>query len=151
MKLFVNLTRALVVALLMLSTHAFTQQVQLEQEVFEIARDLRCPVCISESVADSSAQVAIEMREIIQQQLEEGKSRREILAYFQTSYGDWILLNPPKRGLHLLVWVLPVVVAVVALVVLGLLVRRWLALSRERIDVDEAELSRVRQALNQES
>lgn len=126
---------------------ALAQAVQLDSRVFEIARQLRCPVCTSESVADSSVELAQQMRQIIKQQLEEGRSEQEILAFFQQRYGDWILLDPPKRGLHLLVWVLPVAAGaagVAALVVLG---RRWVERSREPVEVDPEDLARVRAEL----
>lgn len=123
------------------------QEVQLQERVFEIAANLRCPVCVSESVADSNAQLAQQMRQLIQQQLEEGRSETEIYSYFTNRYGDWILLDPPKRGVHLLVWVLPVLALLGGVVVLTLAVRRWLARSRERPEVDEADLERVRAEL----
>jgi len=126
---------------------ALAQEVQLETRVFEIARQLRCPSCVSESVSDSSAPIAQQMREIIQDQLVEGRSETEILAYFQTRYGDWILLDPPKRGIHLVAWLLPVIVGVVAVAVVALLARRWLANSRKTIEATPEELARVRSQL----
>jgi cytochrome c-type biogenesis protein CcmH len=124
-------------------------QARLEARTFEIAEQLRCPVCVSESVAQSSSQISIEMRQIIQAQLEQGRGEREILAYFQERYGDWILLEPPKRGLHLLVWLLPAAAALAGLVALTLFMRRWLSASREPVDVDESDLRRVRDALSE--
>jgi cytochrome c-type biogenesis protein CcmH len=124
-------------------------QAPLEARTFEIAEQLRCPVCVSESVAQSSSQISIEMRQIIQAQLEQGRGEREILAYFQERYGDWILLEPPKRGLHLLVWLLPAAAALAGLVALTLFMRRWLSASREPVDVDESDLRRVRDALSE--
>jgi cytochrome c-type biogenesis protein CcmH len=139
---------SLVITTLLLS-FAAAQEVILEQQVFEIARQLRCPVCVSESVADSSAEISVQMRDIIQEQLEQGKSPQEILAFFQERYGDWILLNPPKRGLHLLVWILPLLVALLGLGLLSLFFQRWTRASKQSIEVDEAELERVREALKQ--
>ena len=134
-------------ALLLLGAVALAQEVQLETRVFEIARQLRCPSCVSESVSDSSAPIAQQMREIIQDQLVEGRSETEILAYFQTRYGDWILLDPPKRGVHLVAWFLPIIVGVVAVAVVALLARRWLANSRKTIEATPEELARVRSQL----
>jgi len=136
-----------VVALLLLGAAALAQEVQLETRVFEIARQLRCPSCVSESVSDSSAPIAQQMREIIQDQLVAGRSETEILAYFQTRYGDWILLDPPKRGIHLVAWFLPIIVGVVAVAVVALLARRWLANSRKTIEATPEELARVRSQL----
>ena len=137
----------LVLALGVAPGTAVAQDGSLDQRVFEIARQLRCPVCVSESVADSNARVSIEMRELIQQQLGEGRSEGEILAYFQSRYGDWILLEPPRRGIHLVVWLLPVIAAVAAIAGLGLYVRRWLIAGRETPDVDDEDLARVRREM----
>jgi len=121
--------------------------VQLEARVFEIARQLRCPSCVSESVADSNSPISQQMRVLIQEQLEQGRSEEEIFAYFQGRYGDWIMLDPPKRGIHLVAWLLPVIVAVLALATVALLVRRWLANSRKPIEATPEELERVRRQL----
>lgn len=120
---------------------------QLDARVFEIADKLRCPVCVSESVAQSSSPTSIQMREMIKEQLEQGRSEAEILAFFQERYDDWILLDPPKRGLHLLVWILPAVAGLVGLTTLALLLTRWTRASREPVEVDEDDLRRVRDAL----
>jgi cytochrome c-type biogenesis protein CcmH len=147
------LPRLFVATLLAFSGLAASQgaEVQLEQEVFDIARLLRCPTCISETVADSDAGISVEMREIIRDQLREGRSRAEILAFFQERYGDWILLEPPRRGVHLVVWVLPVVVALGALALLAVLLRNWLRASQVPVSVSDEELMRVRQALKERS
>ncbi|NLG07963.1 MAG: cytochrome c-type biogenesis protein CcmH [Deinococcales bacterium] len=133
--------------LLLLAGLALAQQVQLEARVFEIARQLRCPSCVSESVADSNSPISQQMRVLIQEQLEQGRSEEEIFAYFQGRYGDWIMLDPPKRGIHLVAWLLPVIVAVLALATVALLVRRWLANSRKPIEATPEELERVRRQL----
>lgn len=120
------------------------ERTNLEARTFEIADKLRCPVCVSESVAQSNSTISIQMRQIIQDQLGEGRSEQEILSYFRERYGDWILQEPPKRGLHLLVWLLPVAVALTGFVVLALLMRRWVRASREPVEVEESDLARVR-------
>ena len=126
---------------------ALAQDVELQSRVFEIARRLRCPVCVSESVADSNAQLAVQMRQMIQQQLEEGSSEAQIYAYFTNRYGDWIMLDPPKRGIHLLVWVLPLVAAAIGVTAVVVLMRRWLATARQPIEVGQSALDRVRAEL----
>lgn len=122
-------------------------EVQLTSRTFEIARQLRCPVCVSESVGDSSSRVAIEMRQQIQEQLEAGRSEREILAFFQERYGDWILLEPPRSGVHLLVWLLPAVAALAGASGLAWLVVGWTRASRRTVDASDADLARVRAAV----
>lgn len=133
--------------LLLLSSLASAQQVELEQEVFTIARELRCPVCRAESAADSNAETSIEFRDIIREQLAEGRSREEILAYFTARYGDWVLLEPPRRGVHLLVWVLPVAAALVGVLLLAVFLRRWTRNAAAPVDVDPEGLERVQREL----
>lgn len=145
------LQRLLVAAFAVLAGLAAAQEVELESRVFEIARQLRCPVCVSESVADSNAQLAQQMRELIQQQLEEGRSEAQIFSYFTNRYGDWIMLEPPRRGIHLVVWLLPIVAALLGVGVVAVLVRRWLASAREPIAVEQADLDRVRADLESDA
>ncbi len=137
---------ALVCALALGSAAA--QERELDPRVFEIGRELRCPTCVSESVGESNAAIAREMRVLIQEQLDQGANRAEVLAFFQERYGDWILQNPPMRGLNLLVWLLPIVAVLVAVVVITRLLRRWRTAAERPIDVvDPSDLDRVRAEL----
>ena len=139
---------ALLVALLTaLAATAQAQERPLDPLVFEIGRDLRCPTCVAESVGESNAAIAREMRVLIQEQLDQGANRSEVLAYFQERYGDWILLNPPMRGMNLLVWLLPVVGAAAGLLLLARLLKRWRGAAEAPVDVDPADLERVRAEL----
>jgi len=110
---------------------------KLESEVFNIAGELRCPVCRAESAADSSSPTSIEFRDIIREQLQDGQNRAQIVSYFQQTYGDWILLDPPRRGVYLWVWGLPVAAAVFGLGLLGYFLVRW----RKNADTDVGETS----------
>jgi len=126
------------------------QEVLLDPRVFEIGRQLRCPTCIAETVADSAEGISGEMRLIIQEQLVAGKSEGEILAFFQERYGDWVLLDPPRRGIYLLVWALPVVVGLLAVALLMMYIRRGQQQATDPLEVSPDELERVRAALRQE-
>jgi cytochrome c-type biogenesis protein CcmH/NrfF len=66
-----------------------------------------CPVCQGQSVAESNSNLAQDMRQIIRKQLEEGKSKEEVIAYFVNRYGETILASPPPKGVNWLLWVLP--------------------------------------------
>jgi len=121
--------------------------VEISDRAYAIARQLRCPVCTAESVADSNAEIAGEMRLLIQQQLDAGKSKEQIVSYFRQRYGDWILLDPPKTGLHLVVWLLPLLALLGGAAALVLLVRRWRTAAETTPDAPEEDLERVRAAL----
>ena len=79
----------------------------IDDQVKEIAYLLMCPVCQGQSVEESNSNLAHDMRDIIRKQLEEGKSKEEILAYFVNSYGESILASPPPKGINWLLWLLP--------------------------------------------
>lgn len=78
-----------------------------ERQVHQIASKLRCPVCANLSVADSPSEFATQMRELIKEKVAQGESQEQILGYFASRYGEWILLEPKKGGLNLLLWLLP--------------------------------------------
>jgi cytochrome c-type biogenesis protein CcmH len=85
----------------------------LERQMLEIAKDLRCAVCQNQPVSESNAELARDMRQIIREQLQAGKSREQIVGYFVERYGDYVLMKPPVEGAGLVVWVLPLVLAAV--------------------------------------
>jgi cytochrome c-type biogenesis protein CcmH len=91
----------------------------------EIAGALHCPVCQNLSVADSPADLAVEMRAVIARKLGQGESREAILAYFVDRYGESVLREPPKQGFHLLVWLVPPIGLAAGLALLFGLVRGW--------------------------
>ena len=99
----------------------------MEERVHQVAAGLRCPVCQSLSVADSSSQVAREMRAEIARDLGAGKSPQEIRDEFAAAYGDWVLLSPPKEGLDLVVWLVPLAALLGGGVLAVSALRRWLA------------------------
>ena len=106
LNIFALVLSTLVVFSLILNFSASSQT--LEDRVNEIAGELLCPVCRGQSVAESNSALAQDMRQTIRQKLEEGKSKEEIINYFQTRYGDNILGSPPLRGINLFLWLLPI-------------------------------------------
>ena len=132
------------------SSFALAQTVEIDERVFDIAAELRCPVCQSESAADSSSASSTEFRNIIRERLQAGESRADIIGFFQNKYGDWILMDPPARGLYLWVWGLPVAAGVLGLGFLGVLLARWrknaaepLTTTPEDHDLVQRELGRL--------
>ena len=96
-----------------------------QDRLFGLAEQMKCLACSGESVANSQADLAIQMRQEIQRQMSAGKTDDEILSYFADRYGARVLLNPSSSGLSSLVWVIPVVVTAAAIVGLGLAFARW--------------------------
>jgi cytochrome c-type biogenesis protein CcmH len=81
----------------------------LEQRTREVAALLRCPVCQGLSVADSPSTMATNMRAQVRELVAAGYDQEQILAYFERSYGEFVRLQPPLRGVNWLVWLAPVV------------------------------------------
>ena len=79
----------------------------LEARTKEVASLLRCPVCQGLSVADSPATMAVKMKAEVREMLAAGYEQDQILAYFERSYGEFVRLKPPLRGVNWLVWMAP--------------------------------------------
>lgn len=104
---------------------ATVEETAVDQRVRAIAKQLRCAVCQNESIYDSNADLAVQMRALIREKVEAGASDGEIVAYFVSRYGDYILMEPRKEGVNWLLWLAPLwLLAAGILLVLGL-VKRW--------------------------
>lgn len=130
----------------------------LDQRVYEVAEQLKCPVCQNESVASSSASVATEMRSAIRQQLQSGKSEQQVLAYFAAHYGNQILLTPPQEGFNLLAWLMPLIMLLFGLGVVSFVAYNWRKQSRRQREkqpegepsLDDAEFAAYQAELERE-
>jgi cytochrome c-type biogenesis protein CcmH len=96
-----------------------------EERTTNLAESVKCPTCRSQSVAESEAPIAREIRADIANRLEAGESDDDIRDYLVSRYGQEILLTPPSSGVAGLVWVIPVVAVVLAGVGLWFAFRRW--------------------------
>jgi cytochrome c-type biogenesis protein CcmH len=97
----------------------------LEAQVRDIARQLRCPICQGLSVGDSPSELANEMRTLVREQLQQGKTPAQVLDYFTQRYGEWILLAPPKHGFNLVIWILPFALLPIGAAIVYVGARRW--------------------------
>lgn len=97
----------------------------LEVRTAAVAATLRCPVCQGESIQDSPASLAREMRAVVKERLRAGETPDQIKAYFVGRYGEWILLEPTTKGLNLALYILPVALVIGGLALVAILVRRW--------------------------
>lgn len=95
-----------------------------EERMQAVAATLRCPTCQGLSVADSPSQVAGSMRDIVGEQLADGRSPEEVRGWFVERYGSWILLSPQPSGLGWVVWALPVVTVGAGVAAAGAVTRR---------------------------
>jgi cytochrome c-type biogenesis protein CcmH len=99
---------------------------------------IRCVVCQNESIDDSQAELAHDLRQVVRAQVAEGRSDQEIQAFLVSKYGDFILLRPRFNATTAIIWVTPFAIVLVGI---GLLVAR-----RRRQVEAEADLSDEEQA-----
>jgi cytochrome c-type biogenesis protein CcmH len=93
-------------ALAMDAGEALANPVQ-EGRAVALGAQLRCMVCQSESINDSPASLAKDLRLLVRQKIMEGMSDTEILGYLQERYGDYVLLKPPVKAATLPLWIAP--------------------------------------------
>lgn len=97
----------------------------LEAQTTAVATTLRCPVCQGESIQESPAELAQQMRTVVRDKLKAGETPDQIRAYFVSKYGEWILLEPKMTGLNIALYALPVILIGGGIVLIVFLVRRW--------------------------
>ena len=100
---------ALVLSGLLLAVGCTTQYdvPPLERRAYELDKAIMCPVCPGESIDQSQNPLAVQMRAIVLEQLQEGRTESEIKDFFVERYGTSVLMEPPASGFNLVVWVLP--------------------------------------------
>jgi cytochrome c-type biogenesis protein CcmH len=77
---------------------------ELEKRVLKLSQELRCLVCQNETLADSRADLAVDLRNQVREQMRAGKSDQEIIAFLTERYGDFVLYRPPVKPTTYLLW-----------------------------------------------
>ena len=103
---------------LAMSFNGFAQvsDAQIESRAKEVGRSLRCVVCQNQSIDESDAPLAVDMRKLVRIRLREGDSNAEVIDYMQERYGDYVLLKPPVQTNTYILWFLPFLLLIGALV-----------------------------------
>ncbi|HEV8261360.1 MAG TPA: cytochrome c-type biogenesis protein [Burkholderiales bacterium] len=109
------------------------QDPMLEQRVMRLTTELRCLVCQNQSLADSHADLAIDLKNQVRSQMRAGKSDTEIREFMVARYGDFVLYKPPLKSTTVLLWAGPFVLLAAGGLALGFYLRR----RRERLAESE--------------
>jgi len=109
----------------------------LEARMLKIAAELRCLVCQNQTIADSHAGLAIDLRQQVREMLQKGQSESQIIDYMSARYGDFVLYRPPFKATTILLWVGPAVLVIGGLVVLVMVLRRRNRMPPEMFDAEE--------------
>ena len=107
----------------------------LEARVNALANELRCLVCQNQTLADSNAPLAVDLRNQIRERLRQGASERDIIGFMVDRYGDFVLYRPPFKATTLLLWAGPMLLMIAGLAAL------YYRLARRRREVGKPELS----------
>ena len=118
----------------------------LEERMLAVASELRCLVCQNQTIADSHADLAVDLRNQVRDMLRKGQSEREIIDYMTARYGDFVLYRPPVKATTALLWYGPGLLLVGGLAVLWLVLRRRSRMAPENFDPDEPDLPEASKA-----
>ncbi|MBD3653294.1 cytochrome c-type biogenesis protein [Kangiella sp.] len=99
-----------------IETYEFDNEEQ-EKLYYEIINELRCPKCQNQTIADSDAPLSRDLRYIVQQKIKAGETKRQILAYMQERYGDFVLYDPPLQPANYILWFSPLIIFLIILAV----------------------------------
>ena len=111
----------------------------LEARVMQIAAELRCLVCQNQTIADSSAGLAVDLRNQVREMLARGESDKQIIDYMTARYGDFVLYRPPLKSTTALLWFGPVAFLLGGVITLFFVLRRRSRMAPEMFDADEAD------------
>ena len=115
-----------------------------EERYHALIDELRCLVCQNQTIAESNADLASDLRREVYRMVEDDRSADEIVGFMVARYGDFVLYRPPLRGGTILLWAGPFLLAVIGLAVLALHLRRRRRTPAAPIgEADRARLRRI--------
>ncbi len=137
----------LATALLLCATAAFAKEAipeaedpALEARMLHVTSELRCLVCQNQTIADSHADLAVDLRNQVREQLRAGRTDTEIVDYMTARYGDFVLYRPPFKAITVLLWLGPALMLGGGLLALALVLRRRSRLSPDAFEPDEDDM-----------
>lgn len=110
---------------------------ELEARMVRITAELRCLVCQNQTIADSSAGLAIDLKNQVREMLRRGDSDQQIIAFMTERYGDFVLYRPPLKKTTAILWFGPAVLLVGGLLILFLVLRRRSRMDPNLFEPDE--------------
>ena len=117
-----------------------------QQETYEtLTKELRCLVCQNQTIADSNAELAADLRRQVYEMLQQGKSKQEIIQFMTDRYGDFVLYKPPFKGKTSVLWIAPVVFLLMGLITVFFFIRRKKAAASQHSQAGALEIDAERQ------
>ena len=116
--LIVSIIQAFSIKCYAVEPEEFLQNKKQELRARIISKNVRCVVCQNQSIDDSAAPLAKDLRIIIRNKIKEGYTDKEIYEFLTDRYGDFVLLNPPFKINTFLLWILPFIFSIIAIYIL---------------------------------
>ncbi len=123
----------------------FSNPEQVEQ-FRKLTEELRCLVCQNQSLADSDAELANDLRKKVYELMDEGKTNDEIIEELVARYGEFVLYRPRLNAQTYLLWFAPIILVLLGIIAVVMMMRR----RSDSVDVKETELQNVRKLLEEE-
>jgi len=111
----------------------------LEKRMLRIASELRCLVCQNQTIADSHADLAQDLRRQVREMIQRGDTDAQIIDYMTARYGDFVLYRPPLRASTALLWFGPGLLLIGGIAGLVVVLRRRSKMAPDRFDPDELD------------
>tara|TARA_R110000868_G_scaffold53443_6_gene167760 strand:- start:386 stop:832 length:447 start_codon:yes stop_codon:yes gene_type:complete len=107
----------------------------------ELSKELRCPKCQNQNLADSDAMIAADLKRKVHELVLAGQDKEQVIAYMKQRYGDFVYYQPPVNSMTIWLWLLPVLFIVIA--VLGVVLSR----KKVNVSIDDKQLQRAKELL----
>jgi cytochrome c-type biogenesis protein CcmH len=121
-----------------------------QEEAYQVLiEELRCLVCQNQTIADSNADLAKDLRRQVYEMLQQGKSKDEIATFMTERYGDFVLYNPPFKAKTGVLWIGPVIFLLIGLIMLIVFTRRKKVFVNIKLsDEEQAKKAKIKKLLN---
>lgn len=144
-----SLLLLLVGLMLPLTSLATEEKYQFENEqqrslFVELSKELRCPKCQNQNLADSDAMIAADLKRKVHDLVSAGQNKQQVVAYMKQRYGDFVYYQPPVNSMTIWLWLLPALFIMAALA--------GIVLSRKKVSVslDDSQLQRAKELLERD-
>ena len=111
----------------------------LEARMMAISSELRCLVCQNQTIADSHAELAVDLRAQVREMLQAGKTNAQITDYMTARYGDFVLYRPPFKAITALLWIGPAAMVLIGLGALFVVLRRRSRMAADQFEPEEPD------------
>lgn len=110
----------------------------------ELTKELRCPKCQNQNIADSDAMIAVDLKRKVYELLQKDYNRQQVIDFMKQRYGDFVYYQPPVNPMTIWLWVLPILFVVIALI--GLVFTR----KRQAPEISSEQLAKADEILERE-